>query len=118
MFISFCSVLKVNPVDPHAILELKGRCPKECEDLIGSSPFVTLNVNSRLKPEKPLAVTVPLPQAQVKQKRPVTGVNKDAKAQELRPQTARSTVKEGIGRGLELSVIFDLLFSSFPYNIN
>ena len=118
MFISFGSVLKVNPVDPHAILELKGRCPKECEDLIGSSPFVTLNVNSRLKPEKPLAVTVPLPQAQVKQKRPVTGVNKDAKAQELRPQTARSTVKEGIGRGLELSVIFDLLFSSFPYNIN
>lgn len=93
-----CSMLvQVQTYDSQVVQDLKTRYPKECEDLLTASPFIKFSMPVK-KFEKPLTVTLPLPQTQTRQKRPATGITRDTKpTQDIRPSTARPTAtNEGI----------------------
>ncbi|KAK3580678.1 hypothetical protein CHS0354_017958 [Potamilus streckersoni] len=58
-------------VDMAAISDLKHRRPKECECVISSSPIVRFSITSKAC-KKPIQVTLPLPPAATRPKRPST----------------------------------------------
>ena len=75
--------------------DLKAKIPDVCEDLLTASPFINFSIPNRPM-EKPLIVTMPLPQNQARLKRPVTGLARESKQQDMRPATARPTsMKDG-----------------------
>ncbi|KAL3882830.1 hypothetical protein ACJMK2_029134 [Sinanodonta woodiana] len=58
-------------VDMAAISDLKHRRPKECESVLSSSPIVRFSITNKAC-TKPIQVTLPLPPAAVRPKRPST----------------------------------------------
>ncbi|XP_045204736.2 titin homolog [Mercenaria mercenaria] len=89
------AILEVQTLDSNAVHDLKTRFSKECEDLLTASPFIKFSMPVRTF-EKPLTLTLPLPQTQTRQKRPATGITRETRpTQDLRPSTARpSTTTE------------------------
>ncbi|XP_052236647.1 uncharacterized protein LOC127848310 [Dreissena polymorpha] len=78
--------LEVNPLDMNLVPDLRARAPRECEDLLTASSIITLRAPPDFVLQKPLTVTVPLPQIQ---KRPTTSLAKEMRTADLRPLTAR-----------------------------
>ena len=83
--------LQVHPVDQNIISDLRTRIPRECEELLTSSPFIKLSLPTRKQLTKPITITLPLPPNQLRIKRPQTAVAKTAREVEARPATARPT---------------------------